>query len=939
MRRLLLLFGLFFLMIISSQFLAAQYYDGGHPRPTVRWRVISGESFDLIFADTLERRAQQLAAYLDTLLPVMQAQYGRPLRRLPVVLHNEVTSPNAFVGWAPSRMEFFTMPPAGGEADDWLTQLAIHESTHWFQFSQMYQGTTGVLAAVFGEHMAAAVMGLFLPYWLIEGDAVYQETAMTLAGRGRDAEFERLLRTRMVTGRHFSYNRAVLGSYRDQTPGPYETGYQLAAYGREQYGDHLWDSVYRYVARKWWLITPFNFAIRKHTGISKRKFYRNAMGELSDQWRMVDTTVYWDTVSRVTATAGRWGEYHRPQLFMGGDLLAERRHPGALTAVVAVSHGGGERHLFYPGHTLDNPVTYGNGRVIYTAWARHPRWPNVQYSDLWVYDFGQDTLMQLTHRGRYGGAIEDPIVGEIYTMRYRPDHRHELVRMTGDGEVLAEIALPAGVAPADPGWWTARDMMLFVAVTPRGKAIYAWDGSEEPEQVTPFTHANIGNPTGWHKGVLFHAPHHGIDQVFLFMPEEELTYRITQCRFGARYPAIDANGDLLFSEIAEQGLVISALPSDEWLMERIAWPGTPAGFRFADRMEEPPLPALRLAEMCDTCYAVEIYRPARNLFRFHSRAPADINPDNGTVRPGVSVMSQNTLSTAFLRTGIGSNINTGEVDCYATFTYKGLWPWLHLDYTFTEAMYYTEVGSPVDNFRYGRHTAGVSAELPLTTSRKQWNSHFNAETGFRIMSLVHLKGTAEEFPRGNLSYGHARLYVHLLRRMARRDVYPRWGQAFSVAGLYATGGSFDAGNVMAARWISYWPGVVSNHGVRIYLAAQKRTGGEDLTFNRLINTPRGYHEVSVDNGAALQAAYKLPLLSPDITLGPLLYIKRIVVTGFYDHLILEKESLRHSRYSYGYEIDADMHVLRHFAPITVGFGIAYRNDGGTHRYFQMNIHL
>jgi hypothetical protein len=939
MRWILLLAGLLFLMMIVPQRSVAQYYDGGHTRPSVRWRVISGESFDLIFADTMESRAQQLAAYLDTLLPLMQAQYGRPLRRLPIVLHNEVTSPNAFVGWAPSRMEFYTMPPAHGEADDWLTQLVIHESTHWFQFSQMYQGTTGVLAGAFGEHIAAAVMGLFLPYWLIEGDAVYQETALTSAGRGRDAVFEDLLRTRLVTRRHHFYNKSVLGSYRDLTPGPYEVGYQLAAYGREQYGDQLWDSVYRYVARNLWQITPFNFAVRRYTGISKRKLYRNAMQELSDQWRMVDTTVYWDTVSRTIATAGRWGEYHRPQPFMGGDLLAERRHPGKLAALVAVTHDGEERHLFYPGQTMNNSFAYSNGRVIYTAWAKHPRWPNVQYSDLWVYDFGQDTLMQLTQKGRYGGAIEDPIAGEIYTMRYRPDHLHELVRMTGDGEVLAEMTLPAGVAPADPGWWPARDLMLYVAVTPAGKAIYAWDGFEEPEQITPFSFQNIGHPTGWNQGVLFHAPHHGINQVFLYEPEQNAIYRITQSRFGARYPAIDANGDLLFSETIENGVAISALLPDEWLMERVEWLVQPAGFRFADRMKMSPLSGLRLAEMCDTCYAVQKYRPARNLFRFHSWAPADINPDETSVMPGVSVMSQNTLSTAFLRVGFRYNIHTLDRTYYTTFTYKGCWPWLKLDYSFSDVMYYTDKDSPVDNFRYGRHAAGVSAELPLTTSRRQWNRHFNIETGFRIMGLVHLKETFGNYPQGYLAYGHTRLYVHLLKRMSKRDVYPGWGQVFSISSIYTTGGSLDAGNVIAARWITYWPGVIKNHGVSVYLAAQKRAGGQDLNFNRLINTPRGYHEVRIENGAALQAAYKMPLIYPDLDLGPLLYIQRIVITGFYDHLILENEALKDTRFSYGLEIDIDMHVLRHFAPISAGMGQAFRNDGETYMYFLFGVHF
>ena len=926
-------------LIIFLPCARGQYYDAGHSPPSVQWRMISTERFDLLFADTMERRAQQMAAYLDTLLPLLQGQYSRPLRRLPIVLHNEVTSPNAFVGWAPSRMEFYTMPPANSDAHDWLEQLAIHESIHWFQFSQMYQGPSGWLAAAFGEHMAAGVMGLFIPYWLIEGDAVYQETALSGAGRGRDAQFETLLRAKMVTSRPYSISKAVLGSYRDRTPGPYETGYQLAAFGREQHGALLWDSLYRYVARNFWQVTPSYWGLRKYTGKGSWRFYREAMEELSNHWREIDTTVYWDTVPRVIATAGRWGELLRPQPFMHGNILAERYHPGKLNAVVSVDYEGKERVLFYPGHTLNNPVSYQNGRVLYTAWSKHPRWPNVQYADLWVYDFGQDTLMRLTHKGRYGGAVEDPIAGEIYTMRYRPDHRHELVRMTGDGEEVAVVALPTGYHPSEPGWWPDQDLMLFVAVTPYGKALYTWNGTDAPVQVSPFTHAHIGQPTGWKHGVLLHAPHHGINQVFLFVPEQNSMLRITQSRFGARFPGVDSNGDLLFSETREQGVAISALPQDQWLMDTLPWPEQTMGFRFADRMPDHYMNIPPLSVMCDSCYHAEKYTPARNLFRFHSWAPADISPDETSIQPGISIMSQNTLSTAFMRAGFRYDLHTLDRSYYATFTLKKWWPEINLEYDFSEVMYYTDTDSHINDFRYGRHTAGLSVSLPLSTTRRQWNRYFNLETSARLLSLVHLSETYEGYPKGELVYGYARLYVHLLRRMAQRDLFPKWGQAFSIVAMGSTAGSLDAGEVIAARWISYWPGVLRNHGLRVYVAAQHRHTGADFNFNRLINTPLGYHDVTIDRAATLQATYKMPLLYPDLPIGPIIYLKRVTVAGFYGHLIRQHDNQQQTLYSYGMEAETDFHLMRHFAPISLGVGRAFRDDGVTHDYIRLNIHL
>ncbi len=926
------------IIILFPGIVGAQYYDAGHEPGSVRWKVISTEKFDLIFTDTFRPAAQQLAAYLDSVIPFMQQGYGRHLPGIPIVLHNNMSIPNAFVGWAPSRMELYTMPPVESDAHDWLEQLAIHESVHWFQFSQMYQGMTGVFAKIFGEHIPAAVLGLYIPFWLIEGDAVYHETALSDAGRGRNADFEQLMRTHFVTRKPYNYNKAVLGSYRVRTADHYELGYQLVAYGSEQYGTRLWDSVYRYVARNPWNPVAFNTAMWKYAGKGKARYYREATAYLADRWRIADTINHHDSLVRFVKKPAGWAEYHRPLPWMMGDYIAERRTLDDINAIVRVDGEGREKVLFYPGYSQGSGISRADERIYYTAWSRHRRWPNIQYSDIWVYDFLRDTLARLTQHDRFFSPVEDPVNGEVYAIRYLPDHRFTLVKLDPDGEILNEYKLPAGMNPSQAGWWSAFDCLIFVGVTGKGKAIYSWDGESQILRRSEYTSANIGYPAGCDDGILFHAPFDGLNQIYLVLPETGVTLQITQSRFGAMYPTLDVNGDLLFSEVLPKGVAISSMSLDAWLMKEVKWPVSAKGFELADKFSPNPLRGFYIAELCDTCYTVSDYKHLPNLFRFHSWAPADIDPEQYMIKPGISMMSHNTLSTAFFRAGFSYDAFSLNREYFSEFTYKGFWPVLNASYRFTDA-FYSDDNPDVEDFRYGMHDANFRINLPLSSVQRQWSKYFNIETGIYITDIIHFPGTHPQYPEGELFALFNRLYAHKLRRTAIKDIYPRWGQVIDIVLLNSIAGKLDGEDVMAVRLIDYYPGILRNQGLRVYFAAQKRFKGEDNNFNRLVAIPKGYanSEIEVNDALALQAMYKLPLLYPDLNLGPLAYIKRISASLFVDMITGSFNILIPSYYSYGFEVNADLHLLRHFAPVSFGYGLAVRGDGKLRSYFLTNV--
>ena len=179
------------------------------------------------------------------------------VKRIPVILHYESVISNGNVIWAPRRIELFLTPTQHSYADVWENQLASHELRHYVQISSLNQGITKYLQYFFGEQALGAVLGLYIPLWFLEGDAVLTETLLSNSGRGRLAAFEMPLKTQILEKGIYSYEKAVFGSYKDFTPDYYCLGYHLVTMGRKNYGAAFWQNTLENVAKKPYAITPF----------------------------------------------------------------------------------------------------------------------------------------------------------------------------------------------------------------------------------------------------------------------------------------------------------------------------------------------------------------------------------------------------------------------------------------------------------------------------------------------------------------------------------------------------------------------------------------------------------------------------------------------------------------------------------------------------------
>ncbi|MGZ8557953.1 MAG: TolB family protein, partial [Chitinophagaceae bacterium] len=95
-----------FIFFIST--LYAQRF-GGTP-PSVRWKQINTDSARIIFPEGLDSQAQRVASLVHYQASHLSVPLGDQLKKINIVLQNQTTVSNAYVGLGPYRSEFYLTP-------------------------------------------------------------------------------------------------------------------------------------------------------------------------------------------------------------------------------------------------------------------------------------------------------------------------------------------------------------------------------------------------------------------------------------------------------------------------------------------------------------------------------------------------------------------------------------------------------------------------------------------------------------------------------------------------------------------------------------------------------------------------------------------------------------------------------------------------------------
>jgi len=640
---------LFFLLIVLSIQLQAQYFNNGQDPGSIKWEQIKTGKFQIIYPRNYAAMAQYYINVLRLSSPNVARPYMNPqkIKRISVILHNRTTTANAMVPLAPMRAEFFEMPPQNSYPQIWPKQLALHEYRHVVQINNMKQGMTKGIYYVFGEQGIAAVMGLWLPFWFIEGDAVFSESTFSESGRGRTPDFIYPLKAQVLDKKIYKYDKAVYGSFRDYVPDHYTLGYQLVTYGIENYGIGMWDFTMKRVSRRPYYLVPFTTAIKKQTGQFKVRFYNTTLKSLRSRWWIADDKVVDSLVEIVSPPSRFFTSYLFPFDADDGSIVAEKTGIDDINRFVRITKEGKEERLFTPGFDFSEALSLSGNTLCWNEKTFDPRWQMRNYSVIKLYDFKTRKLKQLTFRTRYFAPAISHDGKRIATVYVSEQSEYALsILDAGSGQIIKQVTTEDNLFFMTPQWSEDDRKIVAVVLGDKGKSLVKIDvQSGDVEYMLPFSFKEIKWPVMHGHWIVYTGAYEGKDNLYAINLSTLQTFRVLEARFGAVNASFSKDGKTLyFSYYTADGYKAAKIDFNPQSLQAVNLSGLYYQFTV-DRLTKPGTFNLDKTVVPDSVYPTKKYSKAAHLFNLHSWAPLSVDVDNYSVFPGATLLSQNVLST------------------------------------------------------------------------------------------------------------------------------------------------------------------------------------------------------------------------------------------------------------------------------------------------------
>jgi len=925
--------------------LHAQFYEYGQDRGTIRWNSFSSDHYKFIYPRGLDSLAMDFADKMEYYYPYQAEVLDHRHSTIPVIFHNEASFSNGVFVWAPKRLEVFTNPDPNGYPQDWMTELALHEGRHAFQVSKLNQGVARALSLLVGEQSVGAFTG-FLPMWYLEGDAVDAETRFSYSGRGRLPEFEMGMKSILLENdQPYNFSKALLGSYKDHVPNHYELGYLMVRYGRRTYGDSFWTDMENYAARRPYLVVPTWFSMKKYGVRSKYALYESTMELYGAHWEESFRERMVSEPARVSVARNRhYTNYRFPQWMNDSMVIALKTGLDQIPEFVSIDPMGEEKRIFRPGIMNSGRFSYSNGLMVWDEWVPDIRWSNRNFSVLRLLDLSDGSVQYLGYQTRYYSPVLSGDGSRIAATEQRTDHSFRLVILDLEGNVLHSARSPGNMFIQHPAWMEQDSAVVVIAADDKGKTLYKYSpGRGQWEKLFYSGFDDMLYPEAGPDGIYFSATFAGINDIYRLGTGDQYPQKLTSVAFGAFDPNLDSTGKkLLLSDYHSQGYRAAAIDLDTVhpLMVTEAVVST-------EQIDAVPTPREReiiegAAEMERGVYEPRPYMKLSHVINIHSWLPlyfdyldpeAALTPEQLPVSPGVTLLSQNLLSTAVGM--LGYEYREGMHHIHSGLRLKGRYPVLDLraDYGGLPTVYKMDPSDDVP-VSPNRLTFSSHAYMPLRLNTGKYITYLQPLAGYFYSSDLFPNEQGTGYERGSHRFLY-RFYASTYLRKSKMDILPRLGLTVNAGYRNAPFNAHNFGSLKVAGATVYLPGPLRHQTFKLRYTLQMQDP-ERYLFGNDIALPRGYKDLVGLDMKFYSADYTFPVMYPDLNIEPLVYIKRIRGNIWGDYLVGKDmlitdpvPSLQDRNYlSVGADLLFDLHFLRIFTEFSMGIRVSYLPENG-----------
>lgn len=891
---------------------SAQFYSLGSDPGRLGWKTGRTDHYRFIYPSGTDSLAASYAVQFEKYTEGVAISSGLVLkggkkRKFPVILHPYHGIPNASVTWAPKRLDIFTLADAyDPEPLPWAKTLAIHEGRHISQMQFGYRGWLKPLTIILGDMAQGAYSAIWPNTWMLEGDAVVAETALTDAGRGRSADFLEYYRAAFPQGDWRNWDRWRYGSYRHYTPDHYALGYLTIAGVRYCFDDPLYTERYFDRLRK----NPFRFGNTKKTvkmasGMNFKESFRTVMQTANEIWEEEAASREPFIPCERVSGQGRWYTELKGCVGLNGKIYGITSGLADAPALVEINPADGSTRKLraFSGNT--GRLSSDGIRLWWSETLPDERWTLEMSSAIRYYTPDSGRAGTLVRKGRLFNPVPSAD-GKTIAAVSLPVEGGSGINLidAGNGAVLKSLRLPDSIQAAEVCY--VGNYLYFTAISEGGAGIYRvtdnLDGKIETV-VGPLP-VSIRNMREENGKLMFACDRTGTNECYEYFPDSEEVAQLTSLRNGGAefcragdniYFTVQSGDDKMLHRASWESLlhknvnfndihkykvadILTAQERELAMGKGISWPDSLAS------------PDISLQD-------VKHYRKAAHILRFHSWAPlyfdydkisslsADYNYEYASA--GATALFQNDLGTAWGSIGYSWHKDPYSYAYDGTkhrhsghirLSYSGLYPVFELsaDINDRAAIQYrrrqtVSAGDVSENMTGvlldNPHIEGrVKAYIPFNFSSGGWLKGLIPQAEYTISNDRFNKSAVRLTYDGNfngffgaahfLGYEAGRnvlmqkvtasLRGYVMRPVAASEVYPQFGIG-AEAGYSGRAGLEDMFTSSAYGYIyGYLPGITRTQGLRLAALYQHQQSEGLFKENTLDLDPRGFANSGAD---------------------------------------------------------------------------------------------
>ncbi len=846
---------------------------GGNP-PSIKWNQIDMPAAKVIFPYGLDSAGLRVANIIRQMNGAIQPTIGFKQRQISIMLQNQTTVANAYVGLAPFRSEFYLTPEQNSfdiGSLSWPEQLAIHEFRHVQQYNNFNVGFSHLLKVLFGEGGQALGNDAAIPNWFFEGDAVFNETHVSDQGRGRLPYFFNGFRALWADGKDYSYMKIRNGSYLDYTPDWYPLGYMLVSYGRDKYGDDFWKKVTHDAAAYKGVFYPFQKAVKKYSGEDFQHFRNDGLTHFKDVFKA-------DQPPSIKVTKHFDADREYP-VYVDDNTMIYMKSTYNHIPVFVLKKGDTEKKISVRSVSLDTYFAYHDGKIVYAAYRPDLRWTYRDYSELMVLDVNTGKEYRITKNTKYFAPDFSADGQTIVAVKEGSNGKCDIHLLNAaDGKLISVVPNKENLFYTYPKFY-GNDQLIAAVRTPKGQmSLDLIDiKTGKNHYLLPFSYQPIAFPLIKNDTVYFSATAGINDRLFALSLKSNKLYELNNYNLngsiGNYEPAVGN------SKFAWVGFTPVGYRVNEINKKDMVW--TPVeSSQVRNQLPDFGISALKrdsstdlLAKVKNDTLPITKYKKSHHLFNFHSIIP-DFNDPNYTL----SLEGENVLNTLQSQLSFTYNRDEGYKQIGFDAIYGALFPFISAgaDYTFDRRGFYN--GS---NIYWNETNIHGGLELPLNFSSGKTFTSMQMGSDLYYSQVAFQQGNIDIF--ANRAYTYSNNYINFSNNIqqAKQNIYPRFGQSIQLN--YKSAISNLNAEQFLANGSFYFPGFMVNHNLVINLAHQQKNKNDVIDFSNDFPFSRGYQAENLYDMNKAGINYHFPIAYPDAGVANAYYLFRIRGNAFYDY--------------------------------------------------------